>query len=109
MVFYHLDRLNRFPPDPRRQLIPINTSNTQDADEMACSLYPNGISKTGFRYLSPFNVNLETGDAAKETWENAKIYAVEYAFEMARLHYFKNLPSRFESLFTCKTPEDICF
>jgi len=107
MHFYHLDRLNTFPAQPTEQLLPLKTHNTLGAEGIFNRLYPAGMSKTGERYLNPFDVDTSNYDSIKRTCENYHIYSIEYALEVVRLLHFTYLPSRFESLFACERKEDV--
>ncbi len=104
MRFYHLDRMNTFPSQSAEQLLPLKTSNTLGAESIFNQLYPNGISKTGERYLNPFDIDTSN---LEQTCENYRIYSIEYALEVVRLMRFAHLPSRFESLFACERKEDV--
>ncbi|MBO5208032.1 MAG: DUF2441 domain-containing protein [Lachnospiraceae bacterium] len=108
MILYHLDRQNTLPTDKSKQLsFPIDTRNTLEANTLFNSLYPNGISKTGERYLNPFDIRLDTLESSKNTCANFRIYTIEYVFEMVRLLHFPHFPSRLTSLFACRCPEDV--
>ena len=108
MILYHVDRKNSFPSDHKSQLkYPINTVNIREADTLFNSIYPKGLSYTGIRYASPFDIDLENYDNAKATFENSRIFTIEYVFEMVRLLYFPKRPSRFTSLFACQKIEDV--
>ncbi len=107
MRFYHLDRLNTFPVHPAEQLLPLKTRNTLGAEDIFNQLYPQGMSKTGERYLNPFDVDTSDYDSIKQTCENYRIYSIEYILEVVRLLHFVRLPSRFESLFACERKEDV--
>lgn len=108
MILYHLDREDSFPSDPSKQSIsPFETNNTLEADEFFRSVYPKGISKVGERYLNTFDVDLSDPPHALITCENFRIYTIEYIFEIVRAFYFPDCPSRFASLFACKTIDDV--
>lgn len=108
MIFYHLDRLNTFPIETNKQLLqPNGTQNTDAANLLFQSLFQNGISKQGERYLNPFDEKLGNYKDAKDTYNNCKIYTVEYVFEIVRMIHFPDCPSRFTSLFACQTKRDV--
>ncbi len=107
MRFYHLDRLDELPSQATEQLLTHNTQNTLGAEDIFKKLYPGGLSKTGERYLNPFDVDTSNFDSIKRTCENYRIYCIEYALEAVRQLHFAYLPSRFESLFACKTKKDV--
>lgn len=108
MILYHLDRSNSFPYDHKSQLIhPIATVNTVEANKLFNSIYTKGFSYTGIRYASPFDVKLSNYEDAISTYENSRIFTIEYVFEMVRLLYFNDLPSRLTSLFSCQTIQDV--
>lgn len=107
MILYHLDRQNTFPNNSNEQLIhPIETMNVTEANNFFNSEYPNGISYQGKRYLNPFDIRHDTLKESEVTCSNYNIYTIEYVFEMVRLLYFSDRPSRFTSLFACKTMKD---
>lgn len=108
MILFHLDRQNTFPSDKAKQLsYPINITNTTAANNLFRTIYPHGISKTGERYLSYFDVRSETFEQSKETCFNYRIYTIEYIFETVRSFLFPERPSRFTSLFACSDPKGI--
>lgn len=107
MICYHIDRQNTFPEQPDQQLLHTKTANTDGANAIFKKLYPKGISKTGERYLNPFDVKTLSYEDIRQTCENYRIYSIEYALEVVRLLQFKCHPSRFTSLFACEQEEDV--
>ncbi len=105
MILYHLDRDNSFPREKDKQLIKLMEIKNIDEVKIEFSKkYIHGISNLGYKYLSFFD---EDYCSMKDTYENFRIYTIEYIFEMVRTLYFSNLPSRFTSLFACKTKDEI--
>lgn len=108
MIVYHLDRKNSFPSDPSLQLShPIDTINTKEANIFFNSAYPKGFSYTGLRYANPFDVKLSDYNSSKATFENFRIFTIEYVFEIVRMFHFPQCPSRFTSLFACREKKDV--
>lgn len=108
MILYHLDRTNTFPSDPSKQLISLSeVNNTPEAKRFFKSMYPNGINNVGKRYLNPFDEDLSDLTPAIKTYNNSRVYTIEYVFEMVRLLDFPHLPSRFTSLFACENASNI--
>lgn len=105
MILYHLDRENSFPTKKDEQFIkPSKILNIDEVKNQSNQEYVHGISNHGDKYLSFFDENY---DSMEETYNNFRIYTIEYIFEMVRRLYFPNLPSRFTSLFACKTKDEI--
>lgn len=72
-------------------------------------IYPNGISRNGKLYLNPFYIDKGKVDSIDRILNNYRTFTIEYVFEMVRQMYYPMLPSRFVSLFACKSEEDVTF
>jgi hypothetical protein len=110
-LFYHLDRKGTLSPGSVVTLKPPNYSSlntvgiTIDPTFLA-SLYPNGLSQHGQYYL--IDVGQHTRQQMPQSGEPlAKLSSVlETYWELVRRAEFPDEPSRFESFFAFKTPNE---
>lgn len=102
MKFYHLDRIGTLQNGTLVQSTPTFNALNAYVNANIPKFYPSGISKTGERYLSPFDIDVTDLQHAKDTIFNAQVFMIEYIFETVRKTNFPNCPSRFTSLFACK-------
>ena len=110
-LFYHLDRKGTLSPGSVVTLRPPNYSSLITAGipidpTFLPSLYPSGLSQHGQSYL--IDVGQHTRQQIPQTGEPlARLSSVlEMYWELVRRAEFPDKPSRFESLFAFKTPNE---
>ncbi len=90
LIFYHVDRVGYLRP---RQVIPLITPKLGgEQDDIILERFPNGLSQHGITYF-----------ASKPDRVTQNNLYIESLFEYERSKHFPDKPSRFQSLFVCKS------
>jgi hypothetical protein len=92
MKFYHIDRSNNLKEGQLIKLEPVFIPKAPEAaNDLAVSMYRNGVSRHGLKYIREVSKNSHT----------------EWFFEYVRRSTFPNKPSRFESFFAFDSLESV--
>lgn len=108
--YYHVSYKNL----SKNQILSLNNSsykaeykaegfyNDPEVRKTIIKLFPNGISQHGINYLNQDFIS----PLLNNVYYIQHILMIEATFEYIRQIKFNNLPSRFESVFACKTLEE---
>jgi hypothetical protein len=98
MLLYHLDRSNSLQLNSNIQLKPLVSYNPSETTNFINSLFENGVSCMGQTYLNFCNYS----DS-----DLANTFNIEFIFESVRRENFRDIPSRFTSIFATQTLEQL--
>lgn len=96
MKAYHVDRIEKLKQGQITNLIKYSDIEPNYLQEHVNFLFPNGVSSHGEQYFLDPNSIIRGKDPI-----------IELIFEYVRRSYFKNLPSRFESVFAFGSIKDV--